>query len=569
MEELEKEEAQSEVVSIDKKKIFIVIGAIVLTLVAIYLGLSVYFMSHFYFGTKINGVDVSGASIESAKETVQQAMSNYELVITEKDGTTDTIVGSEIELLVQWNDDLEGFLDQQNGFAWPIKIFMPEIHNGISRLSYNEAKLDSVISGLSCMASAKQIMPQDARVSEYSEETGYALVPAVEGTAVNKEVLETCIKGCINNMERELVLVDRQVYYLPNVLDTDEDLLAAIDQLNLCASAVITYQVGSSTQVLDKETFIPWLYVDENLQVAVNAESLEAYVKELADTYNTCYDAKKLKTSYGSTVTITNSHYGWKVDQEAEKAAITADIMAGTTVTRDLNYSMTANSHEGNDFGDSYVEINLTSQELFLYVDGSLILKTEFVSGDAKKGWSTPGGAFGLTYKERDATLNGDNYSTPVDYWMPFNGNIGMHDATWRGSFGGSIYKRNGSHGCINLPWSSAKTIFSYVDSGFPVLVYHLNGTQTAKGIAQDQAYEMIDIINAIGTVTLESEPAITSARTKYDGLSDLAKKYVTNYQKLLDAEAALAKLKEPVEPEEPTESEIVEALLKIVKGCL
>ena len=78
----------------------------------------------------------------------------------------------------------------------------------------------------------------------------------------------------------------------------------------------------------------------------------------------------------------------------------------------------------------------------------------------------------------------------------------------------------------------------------FPVIVYELEGTQSEKGIAQDQAYAMIDAIKAIGPVTLQSEAAIVACRTQYDALSDLAKKYVTNYQVLLNAEAALAALK-------------------------
>ena len=68
----------------------------------------------------------------------------------------------------------------------------------------------------------------------------------------------------------------------------------------------------------------------------------------------------------------------------------------------------------------------------------------------------TPTGTFGITYKERDATLTGQNYSSDVKYWMPFYGNVGLHDASWRSSFGSDIYVTNGSHGCINLPPDAA-----------------------------------------------------------------------------------------------------------------
>ena len=60
----------------------------------------------------------------------------------------------------------------------------------------------------------------------------------------------------------------------------------------------------------------------------------------------------------------------------------------------------------------------------------------------------------------------------------------------------------------------------------------------------QKEAAAVVNTINSIGTVTLESEPVIVAARTAYDALSDTAKSYVTNYQTLVDDEAALAALK-------------------------
>ena len=106
------------------------------------------------------------------------------------------------------------------------------------------------------------------------------------------------------------------------------------------------------------------------------------------------------------------------------------------------------------------------------------MIESDFVSGNPAKGNATPGGAYAITYTERNATLKGQNYRTPVSYWMPFNGNIGMHDSSWRSAFGGAIYQTNGSHGCINLPPAAAKTIFENIEKGIPVLCYHLSGTE-------------------------------------------------------------------------------------------
>ena len=212
---------------------------------------------------------------------------------------------------------------------------------------------------------------------------------------------------------------------------------------------------------------------------------------------------------------------------------------------REPVYLTTANSHGEHDYGDSYVEINLTNQHLFLYKDGKLVVESDFVSGNLSKGHDTPTGAFGLTYKTMNAVLRGPDYETPVTYWMPFNGDVGMHDATWRNKFGGSIYKTSGSHGCINLPASAAKKIYETIDKGYAVLVYRMPGDNpTVVQQPQADVPSVINAISIIGPVTLESETAIVNARNMYNSLSDADKAQVTNYDTLTAAEAALAVLK-------------------------
>ena len=63
--------------------------------------------------------------------------------------------------------------------------------------------------------------------------------------------------------------------------------------------------------------------------------------------------------------------------------------------------------------------------------------------------------------------------------------------------------------------------------------------------LADLQAVDAVEqLIDAIGTVTLDSEEAIKAARDGYDALTDAQKEQVGNYQTLLDAEAKLADLK-------------------------
>ena len=128
-------------------------------------------------------------------------------------------------------------------------------------------------------------------------------------------------------------------------------------------------------------------------------------------------------------------------------------------------------NHE-NDIGNTYVEINLTNQYLWFYKRGKIITQGDVVTGNVSRGNATPQGTYTLNYKQKNATLRGDNYNSDVKYWMPFNMNIGIHDASWRSSFGGNIYQISGSHGCVNAPEYLAKKIFENIEPGTPIICY-------------------------------------------------------------------------------------------------
>lgn len=109
--------------------------------------------------------------------------------------------------------------------------------------------------------------------------------------------------------------------------------------------------------------------------------------------------------------------------------------------------------------------------------DGTVVWDAPCVTGNVSKDYTTPAGIYSLTYKEKDRILRGkklDNgkyeYESHVDYWMPFNGGIGLHDASWRSKFGGTIYQTSGSHGCVNLPPASAATLYDLLYKGIPVI---------------------------------------------------------------------------------------------------
>ncbi len=515
---------------------------IVIALLAIiYVAGFVHYRNHFLPNTTLNGIDVSGKTVDETEELIKDEVSEYVLTLVERNNVTETIKGEDISLAAEFNGEVKEILSKQNSFAWIGSMFKAKELSTDTMVTYDSQALSAAVSALDALDETKITDPVDATVSEYSETDGYTVVAEVYGNRLKNDVFYETVLNAVTTLCDSVDLDAAGCYENPLLTSEDEAIHTLVENLNKYVNVTITYDLGETTAVIDGNTIKDWLVID-GTNVSVSNEAVSNYVVELASTYNTAFHKRYLDTSYGETVEIVGGDYGWKVDQEAELNQILADIEAGEDVTREMNFSQTANSHGENDYGNSYVEINLTAQHLYLYYEGSCVLDTDFVSGNISKGNGTPTGAYGITYKERDATLNGENYSTPVSYWMPFCLNVGMHDASWRSSFGGSIYMTSGSHGCVNLPVSAAEKIYDYVDTNYPVLVYELEGTgPSTDGVL---ASNVIALIDAIGPVTLESETAINSALEAYEALSDTAKTLVTNLQVLYDDQAALAALK-------------------------
>ena len=477
-----------------RKQTAIAAGAAAAVLViggAAYAGMSSRYSRVFFPGTEINGLDVAGKTAAEAQEMIAGGINGYVLTIEERGEKTEQISQKDIGLQAKFDGSLEKIIASQNPFAWGLRVFSPDSYKIQTMMEYDEEAFETALKELACFDEETAKEPENARLSEYSEENGYTIVPEKEGTLADYELVEKGVSEAILKLETNISLEELGAYRDPEVTADDETLKTLCENMNKAAGVTITYKFGDQTETLSGGRIHEWLVPNADGSAGVDSGKVSAYVKELADKYNTNHKSKTLKTSYGKTVTIKGGSYGWKINQAAEADELAALIRSGESQSgREPVYSQKAASHGANDYGDTYVEINLTAQHLFFYKDGSLLVESDFVSGNLSKGWGTPAGSFPLTYKQRDAVLKGENYRTPVDYWMPFNGGIGMHDATWRSEFGGTIYKTGGSHGCINLPHSVAKKIYENISAGMPVLCYNLEGTEKPSAPEKPQETE-------------------------------------------------------------------------------
>lgn len=466
-------------------KIAAVCGGVVVLVGAVGGGLywheSLKYKTCFLPGTIVDGMDVTGKTAAEVEDAIMEQLKGYKLTINGREDLSESITGEEVGLYAEFDDTLAKAIAAQKPMEWGKYRFGKSVNevNTDALIRYNDEMLGEAVDSLSCMDKENMREPQDAKISDYTS-GGYTIIKEDEGTELLEDKVKEAVAAAVMSLAESVDLEEQGCYVSPSITSEDEALKTACETMNKYVGARITYQFGDKSETLSGDEIHNWLTVN-GTSVGINEGKATEYVKKLAGSYDTAYKAKSLKTSYGKTVSITGGSYGYKINQAKEAATLVSLIKNGEQTSREPEYSQKGASRTGNDYGNTYVEINLTAQHLYFYMKGKLVVQSDFVSGNAAKGWSTPAGAYSITYKQRNATLKGQGYATPVSYWMPFNGGIGLHDANWRKTFGGTIYKTNGSHGCVNLPPAVAKTIYENISAGDPVLCYHLDGTESAS----------------------------------------------------------------------------------------
>lgn len=461
-----------------RKKLAIVLGSIFGVLAVVYLGFAFFFSSHFMFFTTINGTDVTLKSVSQVEEYMRQQVADYTLTLEESDGDTEEISGSDISLEYVPGDELEKLVKGQKNFLWLKALWdHPELEARVG-VKYDEDALARQIEGLACMDPENQVKSVNAH-PEFKE-TQFEIVPEVVGTQINTEVFNEAIRTSIDGFQHTMDLSETGSYIQPAFVEDSPEVIEANKAMNEYLKAKITYDFDPETEVVDASVISQWVKVNDKMEVTFDKKAVKKYIGELADKYDTKGKSRKFTTATGNTVTVEGGAYGWKINQDEEYKALTENIKKGETVTREPKYSSRAASHGAIDIGNTYAEVDLTNQRAYFIKNGKVVLDSPVVTGNPNKGNATPQGTDSLSYKTRNAVLRGDrlpdgsySYESPVKYWMPFNGGIGFHDASWQSAFGGTRYKTHGSHGCINMPTDQAAKMYELISDGTPVVVHY------------------------------------------------------------------------------------------------
>ena len=494
IEEAEKSDEEAiETEKKSKKRLRNLAAAAVLLVAAAYGGGVYYYSGHFLPYSKVEGVDIGNLSADEAEKKLTDTVRAEYIDLIGRNGR-ERLDLTGTDAMISFSS-LSDAIKMQNSTEWFRYYIDRAADNDISvSVSCDEAALDSAMNGLSMLNPANVTVPHDAYIA-VNEDTGlYEVVAEVDGNEIKRKALKKAITDALSKGERKLNLEKADVYFEPVIRADDEDLSKDLWRMSLLNAAGAELDLGADTIVrLDGQTVNELIGTDNHR----DEERIREFVKSLADEYNSVSaDGIRRFVTHKGTVKEIKTDYGWELDEEKTCNLLfeLLEKVAADTLTENeqlptldpANYAVkavwkkTAAVHDsGTDIGDTYVEIDMGEQNVYVFVDGECVIETPCVTGRMTKGRITPEGMYAIRYKQRNRTLTGYNpdgsvsYRSPVKYWMPFNRGIGLHDASWRWKFGGEIYKRSGSHGCVNLPGENARKIYDIVYTGMPVICYY------------------------------------------------------------------------------------------------
>lgn len=440
----------------------------------VYIVFALFFFFHFLPNTYINGVKVSLDNVSKAEQKMVDHTEDYELTVRGVEGTSDEVIsGENLNLQFTQFDEVSGALKKQHALLWPFLMFHRKDREINLNVTYDDTALEDAMNRLNILDPEKFKKVEDAYVGP--DETGYYKVfPEVLGSEIRLDEAKDAIRAAVGKGLSEVKLEEFRIY--PNIYSDDENLNHREEQWNeYMKSEGMTYVLWNNDEMIFTPEVIGSLLIDNGTDVSLNEQAVEDLVMSWHLNYDT-YDVPwEFTTHYGDTVTISTGDYGWRMYVDDTTASVKSNLYAHTAGRYDVEYYQKGVYDYNQGLGDTYVEVSIGAQMMWVYHNGECVVETPVVTGTANEERMTDPGCWSIKYKDTSVILGTyevNGYESFVNYWVCFNGGEGIHDATWRSAFGGDIWLTSGSHGCVNTPIEVMPIVYDNVVEDHAVVIY-------------------------------------------------------------------------------------------------
>ncbi len=465
-----------------KKKILpIFLSVVILTIILLFWGVSLFYQKHFGPYTWINEIYCTGLSVEETNRLLEAQQPSPQITIVDKDGKEYILNLEEADYRAEFSTKLQVLKDLEGAFSWLTAANNKKYYDVACSIYIDNEKLKKQWEALElCAEPDKAVECLEIRYGEQ----GYYLYDGLQ-KKLDSEKGFSLLCERIHEGEKRIDLASEECYYEEKLTGEQKETLKVWEQLSPFLDCNIVFDMGAEQIPVDGGVISQFLVAqnqipvfDEAGQVLFDDEKIKAYVQELCREYNTVKASREFQSTRGDLISVAYVKYGTELDEEAEISFLTQALRDSGSYGGSAKLHIPKYKKEGyfrgkDDIGSTYIEIDMTEQRLYYYEDGEQVIATDVVTGCTKRKRGTPEGINYVYAKQRNRTLRGEGYAAFVKYWMPINGNIGIHDASWRDEFGGDLYIKGGSHGCINTPTDAMEKLYELVEVGTPAITFY------------------------------------------------------------------------------------------------
>ena len=450
-----------------KKFIKISFVFLLMIVVLVYLIGFYIFSNYFYPKTYVNGKNLGLTKITDLKKNYE--LKNINLTIISKEGK-DVINPVDFKFSDKLNSRAEV---KQVPISWFVSMFFEHRYDTEHSFNYDEDEFNKIYDNLK-FVKAEKIPSQDAYIAY--ENNKFLIKKEILGNELIVKDIKSNILKSFESGSNILDLEKEDLYIKPKIYSDSPILEKELSQKNKLANLKVTYNFSDRKEILEGDKLVDLYTSDINGDLYPNRDKIKAYIYYLSDKYDTFKSDRIFYATGIGYVSVKGGIYGWSTDIEKSTDELLKILESKESKEIEPIYKLTAKNRGLNDIGNTYIEIDLARQTMWLYKEGNLIVSTPIVSGNVSKGFATPTGTGKIWSREKNRYLTGQDYNSLVSYWMPFNwSGCGLHDSSWRSDYGKDIYLQHGSHGCINTPPDIMPLIFDNALNGTAVVVYDSN----------------------------------------------------------------------------------------------
>lgn len=434
--------------------------------------------------TLVNTVDVAGMTTEEASYTLLQSMHAGDLHLMDHNGKEVVFNAADFDATYSVPDGALAEASEESPYSWVGKLFGSTEYQIQYDYHYNADKLRGLIDSYDWGSEVSQ----DAHIVR-QENGDFTIEPETLGDQFDTNILMEYLNEQLSDGKIILNMTDSGCYepYMAQI--TKDTLQSELELYNSYAKCNITFDFEDRKKKVDSSMIVDWIMTlpdgsvmkDRDGSLLFDREQVYAFVEQMAAETDTWGTSRSFYATYDGWITVPwngdySSNYGWLIDKDATTDQLIDLMRSGQSASVEPVYAQKGLVRGADDIGNTYVEVDISAQHMWVYKNNVVVLESDIVSGtetDPKR--RTPRGICQIWSHESPRKLGTyavQGYECWVDYWMPFNYlGCGFHDLG-RSRYGGSVYMYNGSHGCINLPHSVAKEMYNITFNGMPAIIH-------------------------------------------------------------------------------------------------